>query len=197
MYILHYPWAVCPENECESHTHSAIHSLATFLSIVVCERRTKDRRCGARWLTRTKRSKLITESCAPENVILIVRAGECTCRRHESIRVSYWALNQQLYGIQFIDRARTHTPPRRRLFPRNFCDVTFFTLRTIPACSAARTCVLCERERKFSDSTDLEHIMNLPLLLLRTTLPGTYLFISGGSGKNTHLHGGSSLGLQQ
>jgi hypothetical protein len=61
---------------------------------------------------RMKRSKLITESCAPENVILIVRAAseeQCTCRRHESVRVSYWALNQQLYGIQFIDRARTHT----------------------------------------------------------------------------------------
>lgn len=98
-------------------------------------------------------------------------------------------------------RARAHTPPRRRLFPRNFCDVTFFTLRTIPPCSAARTCVLCERERerKFSDSTDLEHIMNLPLLLLRTTLPGTYLFISGGSGKK-HTPPRwvfSSLGLQQ
>jgi hypothetical protein len=70
-----------------------------------------------------KRSKLITESCAPENVILIVRAAaseeQCTCRRHESVRVSYWALNQQLYGIQFIDRARTHTH-RRALLDADF-----------------------------------------------------------------------------
>ena len=91
--------------------------------------------------------------------------------------------------------ARAHTPPLSSTptFSTEFlCDVTFFH-------SPDDSAVLCSQdvraascwEREFSDSSDLEHIMNSPLLLLRTTLPGTYLFISGGSGK-THT---STVGL--
>lgn len=102
-----------------------------------------------------KRSKLITEELC---------SGKCDSHRarrvrssapaedtNPSVRVSYWALNQQLYGIQFIDRARTHTPPLASTptFSPEFLWCDFFSLsgRFRRALRPGRAC--CARERIF------------------------------------------------